>query len=49
MKPSTPPPGLAAKYATVCPRCEVDIPVSARIAFLRGQPIHVECANGGDE
>jgi hypothetical protein len=42
-------PGLAAKYAGLCWRCDGPIAIGDRIAFHRGHPIHVRCASGADD
>lgn len=41
--------GLRAKHPDVCQRCPEDIKKGDRIVFLRGRPIHVRCASGGDD
>lgn len=42
-------PGVAARYATECPRCSGAIRVGDRIVFSRGRPVHVGCASGQDD
>lgn len=51
MRASTrnPEPGLAARYATECPRCDRGIAVGDRIVYNRGRPVHVACASGQDD
>lgn len=42
-------PGIAARFDGQCPRCPAPIRIGDRIVYLRGRPIHVGCASGGDE
>lgn len=44
-----PEPGIPARWPDTCPRCSDPINPADRIVFSRGRPIHVRCANGGDD
>jgi hypothetical protein len=41
--------GFAAKYPSVCPRCDRNIAVGHRVLRRHGAVIHVECAPGADD
>ena len=48
-RPPVPAPGIPARHATACPRCDEGIEVDDPIVYQRGRPIHVACASGSND
>jgi hypothetical protein len=49
MRTTDPQPGIAARFTTLCPRCDELIHQGDRVVHSRGRYIHCACANGASD
>ena len=44
-----PKPGIEARFATLCPRCDKGISRGDRVVYQRGHYVHTTCVSGADD